>query len=157
MASSHSRPSASYSPTRSSIRKTSSFYGATMSVRVSIGFTGSTTNVRAFFVACCLALTDRSCACPCVSFNRAVNLDVQASAGITSSYGKRSRIASIACPSQPSLMKRSSQCMAASRPICSQWNKYGESCDQPTCPTLVRFPSSRLLRARLPLLESRAN
>ena len=69
----------------------------------------------------------------------------QANVDTTSSYGKHSRIASIAYPSQPSSMKKYSQCMAVYRPTCNPWSRYGESCDQLTYPTPV---SSILPRPR---------
>ena len=61
----------------------------------------------------------------------------QASAATTSSYGRRSPIASIAYPLRPSSMRRYSPCTVASHPLSSRWSKYGGSCGRLTSPTLV--------------------
>lgn len=68
----------------------------------------------------------------------------QANGDTISSSGKRSPIASTASLSQPLSTRKSSQCMAVSPPISSQWSRSAESCDPLTFQTpvcLLRLPS----------------
>lgn len=62
-----------------------------------------------------------------------------ASADFQSSSGKLSPTVSTVCPLQRSLMRRSSVVMVVCRLICRTWNRFAESCVQPTFPTRACF------------------
>ena len=55
--------------------------------------------------------------------------------GSVSVFGRRSRTASTACPSPPSLTTKSFAVTAGCHPTCNRWNRSGASCGRRTSPT----------------------